>query len=53
MPYDEELEMRIESIISDWLNISKMKMFGGVCFTLNGNMCFGILKHYLTGRLGK
>ena len=53
MPYDEELEMRIENIIALWLNISKRKMFGGVCFMLNGNLCFGVLKHYLIVRLGK
>ena len=53
MPYDEELEMRIEDIIYRWLNISKRKMFGGVCFMLNGNLCFGVLKHYLIVRLGK
>ena len=53
MPYDEELERRIEDIIYRWLNISKRKMFGGVCYLLNGNMCFGVYKHYLIVRLGK
>ena len=27
-------------------------MFGGVCFLLNGNMCVGVWKTSLIGRLG-
>ena len=53
MPYDEELEMRIENIISRWRNTDKRKMFGGVYFMLNGNLCIVVLKHYLIVRLGK
>jgi hypothetical protein len=47
MPYNQELEFRIEKLLSRFGDISKKKMFGGICYLLNGNMCFGIYKEYL------
>ena len=37
----EELAERIRKILFDDPNISERKMFGGVCFMLNGNMLCG------------
>jgi hypothetical protein len=42
MAYNEELEARIEKIVSGWKNTYKKKMFGGVCHLLNGNMFCGV-----------
>ena len=51
MSYDKAIENRIDSLISDWPNIEKKKMFGGICYLTNGNMCFGIWKEYLIVRM--
>jgi hypothetical protein len=44
MPYDEEIEDRINKIISRWKNTQAKKMFGGVCHLLDGNMFCGVYK---------
>ncbi len=53
MAYNEELEARIEYIVSRWKNTNKKKMFGGVCHLLNGNMFCGVYKDSLILRLGE
>ncbi len=52
MPYDAQIEERIQTIIADWENTAHKKMFGGVCHLLNGNMFCGVYKEYLILRLG-
>jgi TfoX/Sxy family transcriptional regulator of competence genes len=47
MPYNLDLEYRIDHFINRFGEITKKKMFGGVGYLLNGNMCFGIHKEYL------
>ncbi len=50
MAYDENLEDRMDEIgLSETL--TKKKMFGGIAYLLNGNMCVGIHKDYLVLRL--
>ena len=53
MPYNLDLEYRIDSLIDSLGIITKKKMFGGVGYLLNGNMCFGIHKDYLIIRTTK
>jgi len=50
MPYNTDLENLIEDILSND-NLEKKKMFGGVCYLINGNMAFGIWKDYLIVRM--
>ena len=52
MPYSKLIEEKIETIVGGWKKIEKKKMFGGICYLLNGNMCFGIYKEYLIVRTG-
>lgn len=52
MAYNLELESRIEAILSGWTQVSPKKMFGGMCYLMNGNMAFGIHKDFLILRLG-
>jgi TfoX/Sxy family transcriptional regulator of competence genes len=52
MPYNITLEDKIEDIIQQWDGIEKKKMFGGICFLINGNMCFGVWKDNLIVRMG-
>ena len=52
MPYNRELDDRINVIIADW-GTTRKKMFGGTCNLVNGNMMCGVYKDYLTLRLGE
>ncbi len=52
MPYNEHIEKRILSIVSDWDKTSQKKMFGGVCHLIHGNMFCGVYKNFLILRLG-
>ncbi len=52
MPYNKQVEEKIEKVIGRWKQIEKKKMFGGICYLLKGNMCFGIYKEYLIVRTG-
>ena len=52
MPYDEELAGRVRSALSDTAGVSEKKMFGGLAFMLNGNMCCGVDKTNLMLRVG-
>jgi TfoX/Sxy family transcriptional regulator of competence genes len=51
MPYDEELDERLLQAVAGW-GARRIKMFGGTCHLLNGNMVCGVYKDYLILRLG-
>ncbi len=51
MAYDEKLATRIRKVLSG-LPITEKKMFGGLCFLLDGNMLCGIVKDTLMVRVG-
>ena len=53
MPYNKEIDARTREIVNKWKNIADKKMFGGVCYLLNGNMVCGVYKDYLILRLGE
>ena len=53
MVYDEKLDSRLEKIILQWKNTDKKKMFGGICYLLNGNMVGGVYKDSVILRLGE
>ena len=42
MAYDEKLAARVRRRVVSYPGFSERKMFGGLCFLLNGNMCCGI-----------
>ena len=50
---DEELILRIRSILSQEDGFSEKRMFGGVCFMIHGNMCVGTWKGSLIVRLDR
>jgi TfoX/Sxy family transcriptional regulator of competence genes len=52
MAYDESLAARVRKTLPRTKNIIEKKMFGGVGFLLNGNMCVGVWKEYLILRVG-
>ncbi|MCB1052931.1 MAG: TfoX/Sxy family protein [Acidobacteria bacterium] len=51
MAYDEGLAIRIEECLAE-RPFRTRKMFGGLCFLLNGNMCCGIVGDTLMARVG-
>jgi len=52
MAYNEKLADRTREIISvDHKNVEEKKMFGGLCFMVNGKMCVGVEQERLMVRL--
>lgn len=52
MAYNEKLADRIREIIAaTHANIEEKKMFGGLCFMVNGKMCVGVESERLMIRL--
>ena len=52
MAYSESLARRIRHVIAGQRGITEKRMFGGIGFMLNGNMCVGVWKSSLIVRLG-
>jgi TfoX/Sxy family transcriptional regulator of competence genes len=42
MAYDEELAERVRAALDDVEGVAEIKMFGGLCFTVGGNMAVGV-----------
>jgi hypothetical protein len=52
MAFDESLAARIRHALARKKGVVEKKMFGGVCFLLNGNMLVGVWREFLIARLG-
>jgi len=52
MAFDESLAGRIRDALARRKNVEEKKMFGGICFLLNGNLLVGVWKDSLIARLG-
>ncbi len=52
MSYDETLADRIRPLLARRKQLTEKKMFGGLGFLLNGNICCGAWKEFLILRLG-
>jgi TfoX/Sxy family transcriptional regulator of competence genes len=52
MAYDEGLAERLRGALEDQRGLSEKRMFGGLCFMLDGKMCVGIVKDELMVRVG-
>ena len=52
MAYDEGLAHRVRELLEDQPGASEKKMFGGLCFLVNGHMACGIVKSELMVRVG-
>jgi TfoX/Sxy family transcriptional regulator of competence genes len=52
MPFDESLATRIRDALARTKGIDERKMFGCVCFFLDGNVLAGVWKDRLIARLG-
>lgn len=52
MAYDEKLAGRIRTTFAGKKKTGEKKMFGGIAFMLNGNMCCGVINDLLMARVG-
>ncbi len=52
MAYDQQLAVRIRRALARRKGVAEIEMMGGLCFTLRGNMCCGVLKGELIVRVG-
>ena len=52
MAYDERLVQRVRSVLVDQDGVIEKKMFGGLTFMLQGNMCCGVTSEKLMVRVG-
>ena|SRR5271166_6043349 len=52
MAYDEHLADRIRALLADGGDVAELKMFGGWCATVAGNMAIGVLGDDLIVRVG-
>lgn len=51
MPYNEALATRVRRILVRHKALAEIKMFGGLCWTIRGNMACGVLKDDLVLRV--
>lgn len=51
MAYDETLAEKVRTLLKSKKGFTEKKMFGGICFLLDGNMCGGVLKNELIVRV--
>lgn len=52
MPYDPGLAARLADALTGRSGMQEKKMFGGIGWLLNGNMCVGVYKEFLVLRVG-
>jgi hypothetical protein len=51
MAFSESLALRVRQVLGRRHGLTEKKMFGGIVFPLNGNVCVGIWKNSLIVRL--
>ena len=51
LPYDEDLADRVRAALGPVTGGTEIKMFGGLCFTVGGNMAIGVTGDDLMVRL--
>jgi TfoX/Sxy family transcriptional regulator of competence genes len=51
MAFDEELGERVRAALGRIGSLTELRMFGGLCFTIAGNMAVGVVKDDLMVRM--
>ena len=52
MPYDDGLAHRVRETLDGRVDAEELRMFGGLGFTVDGNMCVGVIEDSLVARVG-
>ena len=50
MSFDEDLADRVRLVLGNRRGLAEKKMFGGLCFMVNGKMCVGVEKERMMVR---
>ena len=53
MSFNANLALRVRKMLCRKTGFSERKMFGGICFMLNGHMCSGVLRDDLIMRVSR
>jgi TfoX/Sxy family transcriptional regulator of competence genes len=53
MAFDEKLAAKLREIFNKTGQSTEKRMFGGIAFMLNGNMCCGVINDLLMARVGR
>ena len=53
MSYEEKTADRVRRCLSRRQGVAEIRMFGGLCFLVDGNMCCGVSSDALMIRVGK
>ncbi|MEX2440431.1 MAG: TfoX/Sxy family protein [Actinomycetota bacterium] len=53
MAYDDVLAGRVRAVLGGVPALNEIRMFGGLCFTIHGNMAVGITADDLMVRMGE
>ena len=53
MAYDEAIADRLRVVLRRRKGVSERRMFGGIAFLINGNMCCGVVDDKIVLRLGE
>lgn len=51
MAYNEKLALRIQNALAELPDVEEKRMFGGICFMVNGKMCVGVIKDDMMCRI--
>ena len=52
MGFDEGTAQRVRDVLGQAAGLTERKMFGGISFMLDGNMCCGVIERDLVVRVG-
>src|ERR1044071_5050384 len=52
MAFNEKLNDRLREAMASFDNVEEKRMFGGVCYMLNGKMCVGVANDEMMCRIG-
>jgi TfoX/Sxy family transcriptional regulator of competence genes len=52
MAFDQELAQRVRDQLAATSGVTERKMFGGLSFLVDGNLCVGVLGEELMARVG-
>ena len=52
MAFSEDLALRVRQSLGEQAGITERKMFGGLCFMVNGNMLGGVMGDEIIVRVG-
>ena len=53
MAYNEQFGERVRGLLASFPEVTERKMFGGLAFLLQGNMCCGVVGDELMVRVGR